>query len=238
MDSTRHAWLARIGAEFAIIVVGVIIALAFDEWRQVQNELLEERRYYERLARDLDGDISSWTTLLDYMRDKDAALERLERWLDDELAEADYPPGAIAADLAGAANYSGSIPPARLSTYQELLSTGKIALLRNEKFRVQLLDYYFQIENGLTRIDSRTSGYSDVAFRLVPRTMEQTEDQFARRDLSEEELRSIVVKARSEDLKPLLIGERNRVLFLKAIVMRFLESARSLHEFALAEAGA
>ena len=68
--------------------------------------------------------------------------------------------------------------------------------------------------------------------------MEQTEDQFARRDLSEEELRSIVVKARSEDLKPLLIGERNRVLFLKAIVMRFLESARSLHEFALAEAGA
>lgn len=233
MNLTKPSWLIRFGAEFTVIVIGVIVALAFDEWRQRQADLHEERTYYQRLARDLAGDIGSWGTLLDFMDDKDAALERLQRWLDGEPGDADYPPGAIAADLAGAANYSGGIPPARSSTYQELLATGNIDLLSSEDFRARLLDYYFQIENGIRRIDSRTSGYDAIALRLAPRAVPQTADHYLRPDLSDKELEWIVNRARGEDLRPVIVAERNRVLFLEALVSRFLASAQSLHDFAL-----
>jgi len=236
MKSTRHAWIIRISAEFAVIVVGVIVALAFDEWRQQQADMLEERSYYQRLARDFAVDVGNWGTLLGYLDDKDAALERLERWLDGELTDTGYAPGMIASDLAGGANYAGSIPPARLSTYQELLSTGNIDLLSSEDFRARLLDYYFQIENGIRRIDSRTSGYQVIALRLAPRAMRQTSDHYLQAGLSDEYLESIVDRARSEDLLPVLIAERNRVLFMEALVSRFLEDAQSLHEFALEQA--
>lgn len=227
--------LLKLTAEFAVIVVGVVVALGFDEWRQSMADMAEEDRYLRRLAEDLTGDIDSWESLLGYLESKDQALSRLEAWTSDPAISNEQDARKIVEDIATAAVYAGSIPPPRIATYEDLLSTGNLDLIRDEEFRTNLLNYYFQIQNGVNRINARTTGYNSLAYRLVPRELIGTSDNFARKDLAETELRSIIERALGEDLQSLLIAERNRTIFLRSQVSSFLDSATVIRDRATAQ---
>ena len=61
----------------AIIVVGVVIALAFDSWYQQRSEAEELRDYLERLVTDLEADSAVFQLVIDALDQKDAALDEV-----------------------------------------------------------------------------------------------------------------------------------------------------------------
>jgi hypothetical protein len=222
--------ISRYAAEFTVIVVGVVVALGFDEWRQSVSDSAEELRYYHRLAQDLSGDVDSWESLLADLDLKDQALIRLETWRSDVDKSNEHKAREVVDDIATASVYAGSIPPPRNSTYEDLLATGNLHLIRDEELRTNLLEYHFQIQNGVDRISSRVTGYDGIAYRLVPRELVATADNIARSDLTTSELRSIMERAMQDDLESYLIAEQNRSIFLRSQISRFLESAKLLRD--------
>jgi hypothetical protein len=225
---TKDSLIPKYAAEFTVIVVGVVVALGFDEWRQSVSDSAEELRYFHRLAQDLSGDVDSWESLLADLNLKDQALNRLETWRSDATSSQAQEARMVVNDIATASVYAGSIPPPRNSTYQDLLATGNLHLIQDEVFRADLLDYHFQIQNGLDRINSRVTGYDEFAYRLVPREPLETADNIARSDLTASELTSIMERVTQGDLEPYLIAEQNRSKFLRSHVGRFLENAKLL----------
>jgi len=227
---TRNSRILRYAAEFTIIVVGVVIALGFDEWRQSVSDAAEETRYYHRLAQDFSGDVDSWESLLVELDLKDQALIRFSAWGSALANLNEHEARTFVDDLATASVYAGTIPPPRNSTYEDLLATGNLHLIQDEEFRADLLEYHFQIKNGVDRIDSRVTGYNGIAYRLVPRELMDTADNIARSDLTTSELMSILDRAMQDDLQSYLIAERNRSMFLRSLVGRFLDRAKLLRD--------
>ena len=228
MIFTKDSRIPKYAAEFIVIVVGVVVALGFDEWRQSVSDSAQELRYFHRLAQDLSGDVESWESLLAELDLKDQALDRLESWRSDASSSPALDARMVVNDIATASVYAGSIPPARNSTYQDLLATGNLRLIQDEEFRANLLDYHFQIQNGVDRIKTRVTGYEEFAYRLVPREPLETADNNARGDLTASELTSIMERVTRGDLEPYLIAEQNRSKFLRSQVGRFLENAKLL----------
>lgn len=48
--------LARFGRDLAVIILGVLVALTFDNWATARSERELERNYVSRLSRDLRAD--------------------------------------------------------------------------------------------------------------------------------------------------------------------------------------
>jgi hypothetical protein len=235
VSERRTSFPARLLAEFAVVVFGVVVGLGVDEWRQTLSERAEERLYYERLAQDLAADVANWQQLLQQLTPKDEALVRIDQWVAAAAATDVHSLRELAQDLAMGAVYSGSVPPPRRSTYQELLSTGKIDVIRDRRFRAALIDYHFAFDNLLLRVSSRTTDYERLAYSLVPREIRGTGDNFASGDLSESELRSMAegVRARGE-LRSLVVAERNRTVFVRSQFEVWVSNAQALMEKAVA----
>ena len=226
----KDSRILRYTAEFTVIVVGVVVALGFDEWRQSVSDSAEETRYYHRLAQDLSGDVESWESLLADLDIKDQALIRLGNWSPDVDNLNEHDARSVVSDLATASVYAGSIPPPRNSTYEDLLATGNLHLIQDEEIRTNLLNYHFQIQNGVERINSRVTGYDKFSYRLVPRELADSADNIARSELTTPELMSIVERSVQEDLQAYLIAEQNRSMFLRRQVSGFLDSAKLLRD--------
>jgi hypothetical protein len=60
---SRSATVARLSAEFVVIVVGVLVALAVDQWRQSRDELLQERQLLESFILDLRNDSADYAAM-------------------------------------------------------------------------------------------------------------------------------------------------------------------------------
>ena len=231
MNAKKPSLIGRLLAEFLVVVIGVLVALGVDEWRGTLTERSEESLYYERLAEDFAADIANWEQLIQLLTPKDDALARVQEWmLEPSLSDRDRLQ-ELAQDLAMGAVYSGSVPPPRRSTYEELLSTGKIAVIRDSRFRAALIDYQFAFDNLFVRVSSRITGYERLAYSIVPREIRGTGDNFARSDLTELELRSVAQAVReSDELGPLVGAERNRTGFLRSEFEALISSAQGLME--------
>ena len=231
MNAIKPSLMGRLVAEFLVVVLGVVVALGVDEWRETLTERAEESLYYERLAEDLAADIANWEQLVLLLTPKDEALAGIQQWMLEPSPPDQHRLQELAQDLAMGAVYSGSVPPPRRSTYEELLSTGKIAVIRDPRLRAALIDYHFAFDNLFVRVSSRTTGYEKLVYSLVPREIRGTGDNFARSDLRESELRSVAQGVREADeLGPALVAERNRTGFLRSQFEAMINRAQALME--------
>jgi len=124
--------------EFAIVVAGVFIGIQVANWNADRLERSEEAGYVLRLAADLRQDIRTYDTFLEIYRVKQETILALR---DAPLAS------VIAGDLKDAAlrlEYSlyKAIPAQRRATFDELVGSGTLRLVRNDGFRAELSDYY------------------------------------------------------------------------------------------------
>lgn len=129
----RHDWFAVL-VDFIIVVVGIFIGLQVNLWVQSRQDRAVERRYLDRLLADSDESI---------------------RVLQQAIALNDRRAATLAAFAAGVEN-EGPIPghaalsdvmcrwfvqPAvevRRGTYAELVSSGRLSLIKDEKLRSNL----------------------------------------------------------------------------------------------------
>ena len=130
----------RFGRDIVVIILGVLIALAFDNWAAGRSDRRSERLYLQRLGRDLRADS---VMLADYHRTA-VVGESAARTLLSNLSDAARMP-----DSAVARNFSDATRGAYLSphspTIEELKSTGNLRVIRSDTLRDAILTYYADI---------------------------------------------------------------------------------------------
>jgi len=132
--SYRLRWL---GAEFAIIVLGVLSALFVDTWMDERQDIEHMAVYRESLIVELESDIANIREQSSYMsRVRDYGLLVLAD-LEGEAPLTDF---ALLFAAFNAAEEVGFRPQA--STYDDMRSTGSLRLLADMQFRLDLADYY------------------------------------------------------------------------------------------------
>jgi hypothetical protein len=136
--------------EIAVIVVGVLIALAVDHWRQSRNDRKNERRLLQGLVADLAHDVDG---LSQFLEEISADIIASERVLQVVRGQKVLEPSTFARDLIRAAN--GSEPVYSLATYTEL-SNGNFHLVTNEALKRRVIEYYSGLLTG-QRVNAPTT---------------------------------------------------------------------------------
>jgi hypothetical protein len=125
----------RLLGEFAVIIVGVLVALAADRWNQARLATDTELVYLDRLAADVRADSVEAATALGRIPTARAARDSLLRAVDRQAA--------LPQDLASAvfrAWETVRLPPS--TTWGELTSSGAAIVISDVDLRRRLSEYY------------------------------------------------------------------------------------------------
>jgi hypothetical protein len=129
-------------AEIGIIVIGVLIALAVDRWKESRRDRALERHYLKGLENDLKHDRLRLET---YLREIQEALDATKTVL--RIIRGEPPPKSeILGREVVRAGY-GHEPVYALATYTELVH-GNLHLIRSESLKRQVVEYYSGLVTG------------------------------------------------------------------------------------------
>jgi hypothetical protein len=134
----REMRWSHVAVEFALLVAGILMALAIDGWIDARRDARMERQYLELLTRDLDRDLEALAEVLEFEERQAAAGALAFRALRERVPPQDRE--AVAAAL----NQLTARRTLRLSraTYTDLLSTGNLRLIRNADLRDRIVTLY------------------------------------------------------------------------------------------------
>lgn len=130
--------ILRAGGELIVIIVGVLIALWADQWWADSQDKRTEKAYLAALTEDIDVTLTSLQRNLNSIsRLRDAASTALNG--NDQHPSKD-------ATLFGLALFEIDFVDYRLSSYQDLKNTGRLALIRDKRIRDGLAEVERMLE--------------------------------------------------------------------------------------------
>ena len=139
IDSVRTQDWPALFSELVIVVLGIFIAIQADSWWQHQDDLNQEASYLSRLINDVTDDIGN----IEY----GIRLAALRKDLADELIAAAENPDGVRKNpvkflIAVHQSAYTFTPSLNSNTFEELRSTGNLALLRSNDLKAALFDYF------------------------------------------------------------------------------------------------
>jgi hypothetical protein len=215
-------WPYAIG-ELLIVTMGVLIALAINEWNNDRLERAEEVLILERLVSDLQSDVAAYQLGLEFLEKKEESLRRLQS----VLKSADSRPNDLTQflqDVIYSTTYGWNQHRARRTTIDELLGSGKLGLIRNADVRAAVGEYY-ELDKGMHgRIDERETRYPRISYQLVPRANEYELDP----SLDDEQIESLVAGVFESSLREHVIGEINFARFVREMFVELQSKCTDL----------
>ncbi len=133
MFSSRFGWFL---AEFAIVVSGVLVALALNAWWQAQEDRSHERLYLEQLSQDVTRSISDIETVSRVERPSDRALTMLVRAF--RMQPRPSQDSLLVWSLTAP---NMRMPTPVLGTARTLVTSGDLQLIRSDTLRLALPTY-------------------------------------------------------------------------------------------------
>lgn len=157
----REMRWSHVAIELALLVAGILIALAVDGWIDDRRDERAERRYLELLQRDLDSNLDVLAETLEFEERQAAAAAMAYR----ALRAGAVPPQEREA-VAAALNQLTARRTLRLAraTYTDLLSTGNLRLIRNAALRDKVVDFYERAERALLIRDRNNQMFVDQMY--------------------------------------------------------------------------
>jgi hypothetical protein len=151
---TRARWFA---AEFLVIVTGVLVAVALNGFYQRTADRRNEATYLALLSRDIENTIRQLEEKLHFETAQVNEGVTAYRALSNEM-----PPKNTAEVSLALSNLSTRRTMAlRDATYQDLLSTGNLRLIRNRALRDQIVDFYGATEAEYDVMNRNNSYFVD-----------------------------------------------------------------------------
>jgi hypothetical protein len=150
--SDKLRW--RLLAEFSVIVLGVLVALAVDSWVGGRADLQRETQALLGLRADLLINTADLSELSEANAVQVARLEWLRSFPADGSVR--FPADSLWA-ITSAANATGSYAP-RLASYEALVSTGELRLIRSQEIQVALAE----LQKGFTEYQDYRDQASNV----------------------------------------------------------------------------
>jgi hypothetical protein len=144
----KQEWTA-IAIDFLIVVLGVFVGLQVNDWNEARKERALERQYLARIASDLEQSIGDIEHAIRRARERQAFGELLMASVDDPAVVRVDPGRFIAAIMFGGYTLS---PDVRSHTFDEMKSAGQLNIVRDGRLRLDLAEYYTNIQ-GTTQWD-------------------------------------------------------------------------------------
>jgi hypothetical protein len=141
MNISKINW-QQAATEFVVIVVGVLAALAVNQWNENRNDRATEAEYLIRLRADLSEDIREFTTFEQVFETKGRIIKDLRDQSVSTLVSRD--PEGLLQDLVFSSYYG--LPASRSTTFDELSSTGRLMLIQDVALRDALTRYHTRHE--------------------------------------------------------------------------------------------
>lgn len=215
----KQDWPNAIG-ELFIIVVGVLIALAIDQWNANRLERLEEFDAVSRVLADLQTDLDDFAFRLESISAKEQSLLRVRSALAQDI---DVEPEQFLTDIIVGADFGWNQGFAKRPTYDNLMASGQLGIIQNADIRDKISNYYRLYEDEHIRIEERETGYPALSYQLVPRrglgelndgvTLERTLDP----DLSKQQRIDLVDLIRSSAIPNQVTAELNLARFIREV---------------------
>ena len=136
----RQHW-RRLLAEFVVIAIGVMAALAVDNWNDDRKDRIAEREYLDGIAADLQSTAEGLADTREAAADNQEALYLLIA-----IAKGgSTPPAEALVEALIRSTYLG-LPRVSEITFRELVSTGSLRLISNSDFKRRLAEFYREFE--------------------------------------------------------------------------------------------
>lgn len=222
-------WTYAIG-ELTIVTVGVLIALAVDQWNSDRLAGIEEAAYVSRLISDIEQDIRYLENQIIALDQKQESLARVADQLRSGLITDHL---EFFQDAVIGANYGWNQTTAVRATYDDLLGSGNFGLINDHRVRILVADYYDDFEGGGRRIEERETEYPDLSYELIPRATTAREDgvvweRSVEPNLAPDRVERIYKNILDSDLETFATAEANFGKFVTAISLSQLEEAKTL----------
>jgi hypothetical protein len=159
-EQLRQMRWAQVLIELLLLVLGILIALAVDDWVQGRRDARVERDYLQLLVRDLERDDEILKEFIGYeelqVKDGIEAYRALRK----TVAPADRE--AVAAKLSRLT----SRRTLRLvrATYTDLVSTGNLRLISNPVLRDRVVKYYEESDRRSAIVDRNNQFFVDQMY--------------------------------------------------------------------------
>jgi len=150
--------------EFVVVVFGVLVALGVNEWRDEHEDRIVEAEYLNRLRVDIESDVEQFLAFDRILENKSHFLQSLL----DGTTNAEF--GSDAEALMVAVVYSSfkGLPDSVSTTFDELQSTGRLALIQDVDRRDALSKYYSGFEHMSGVFAQPFGDYTQFLFAAVP----------------------------------------------------------------------
>jgi len=204
-------WLA---AETIVIVLGILIALGVDDYRTLRSERALEFQYVQRISSDLEKDLQFLSnTYYPNLRRKQSALELVAPVVRGQSPVPDdvfsYLENVSLGGLMG-------VPSAGWFTdtsFQDMLATGNLRLIRDPQIRADIANYYETLESDLSRIQNRSTGYVMFVHSILP---SELRSDFNAQSVEQYGADYAVQRTLSDEFRNLLNQEYNAMLFMQS----------------------
>ena len=203
--SEQH-WTA-VFLDFVIVVAGVFLGIQAANWNESRKERVEERRYYAQILDDLRSDQRSLRYAQQRADTFNLAAEDTLRAMRTGLPQ-HVTPGHFAVQI----HYAGFlyIPRSSRRTYDELISAGKLGVLRNRAAKAAIADYYESFDtvrqwDELLR--SQQGRYWNLTAGVLPRSVLKAAIRGREPTLTAADASEILAELRTRDeADDLLVG--------------------------------
>lgn len=166
LPGSARKYLLYAFGEIFLVVFGILIALQLDDWYSKVKEDRVTQEYVQRLIYDLKSDTTEFSNYAGRSYNHNRISKSVyQLYKGDEQAFVDKTEALIAIQMVG----RSWIPSVQTNTYQDLISTGNIRLIKDKNVSDKILEYYSNTyEDWFTEYKSRLwSGYLPLAIDLL-----------------------------------------------------------------------
>lgn len=219
----------RVAGEFAVIVAGVLIALATDRWIEDLDARGMETAYVAMLLQDVEADSAAFAEQIMERR----ALLDWSANLHERLGD---PSSTIAEprEFLFRLNYYSAWVPSlvRQATWTELLSTGRLGLIRGTELRRSLGQYYSRAENrrlGFDQMDRELASIKALIEQTLEPETRRAINRFGGAPITQADADTVFEEIRSNrELRASLVAAEERHRNILSSSRASLEDATSL----------
>ena len=160
LDGKTGKYFKYAFGEIILVVIGILIALQINTWNQSRQESNKEKVYLRNVAADLKQQLSYISFQLEREYEHDSlAASILDRYNREKLLRIDSVISKQLNTLTIRKTFTKADP-----TYQDLISSGNIRLIKDEKLRNEILSYYLELERIESIIMNNNLLYVDEMF--------------------------------------------------------------------------
>lgn len=220
---TRKYILYALG-EVVLIVVGVLLALQLNNWNNYRINRFHEKQILLRLSEELDQSMRRIQTMKRLVGRKVTALATIEPYLNGAPVR---DTSQFLTEVILAASFGWEQPKLDHVTFDEIVGSGKLSLLRDTQLRLGLSRFFHTVEQREYRSTARITDFPKITYQIIPRGENETTLQDG---LDEKQMENLVNALLQSNLRENLISERNRARFMLNIWESMEKEAEELQE--------